>query len=132
MTVALDPWTDAQALAQRLRAPGSELLVALGAEAWCDKCKTLRPLFEQLCSAQAPAQVTWLWLDLEEHAEFLGDFVPEDLPLLLRWRAGQLVQAAVLEGILLEQQPAEQLRLLQLPADAPELWRVFSAAGWAQ
>ncbi len=132
MTLALDPWTDAQALAQRLRVPGAELLVALGAEAWCDKCKTLRPLFEQLCAAQAPAQVTWLWLDLEEHAEFLGDFVPEDLPLLLRWRAGQLIQAAVLEAIDPTAQPFERLRDLPLPADAPPLWAAFAQADWAR
>lgn len=130
----LDPWLDAQTIAARLKRPGAELLVALGAETWCDKCKTLRPAFEALCATRAPDSMTWLWLDLEDHAEFIGDFVPEDLPLLLRWRAGQLVQVAVLEGIdpnPLAGNAPDWLRALPIPADAPDLWAALSAQNWA-
>jgi thiol-disulfide isomerase/thioredoxin len=95
---ALDLWADADFISRRLRQPGAELLVVVGAEAWCPKCKRLRPAFEQLCQA-LPAHILWLWLDLEDHAEFLGNFIPPNLPLLLRWRAGQCVQAAVLQDI---------------------------------
>ena len=94
----LDPWADASFISQHLRQPGAELLVVLGAEAWCPKCKRLRPAFEQMCQV-LPAHILWLWLDLEDHAEFLGNFIPPNLPLLLRWRAGQCVQAAVLQDI---------------------------------
>ncbi|WP_269632143.1 thioredoxin family protein [Pelomonas sp. BJYL3] len=134
MTTVLDPWNDAQAIAQRLGQPGAELLVALGAEGWCIKCQSLRPRFEELCATQEPPQVTWLWLDLEDHAEFLGDFVPEDLPLLLRWRQGRLQQVAVLEAI--DPAPApgalpERLRELPISAELPDLWAAFSARNWA-
>lgn len=97
-TRALDPWADASFISGHLRQPDAELLVVLGAEAWCPKCKRLRPAFEQMCQA-LPAHILWLWLDLEDHAEFLGNFIPPNLPLLLRWRAGQCVQAAVLQDI---------------------------------
>lgn len=130
----LDPWADAQAIARRLSQSDAELLIALGAEVWCAKCKALRPAFEALCASRAPAAMTWLWLDLEDHAEFLGSFVPEDLPLLLRWRQGKLLQAAVLEAI----DPAtpsssavERLREVPIPADVPNLWAAFSTQDWA-
>ncbi len=133
-TQALDPWNDAQALATRLARPQAELLVALGAESWCQKCAALRPAFEALCAQQAHADLSWLWLDLEDHAEFLGDFVPEDLPLLLRWRQGRLQQVAVLEAI--DPTPApgalpERLRELPISAELPDLWAAFSARNWA-
>lgn len=95
---ALDPWTDARFISRHLRQPSAELLVVLGAEAWCPKCKRLRPAFEQMCQA-LPTHILWLWLDLEDHAEFLGNFIPPNLPLLLRWHAGQCVQVAVLQDI---------------------------------
>jgi hypothetical protein len=134
MSKLLDPWEDAQAIAQQLRPPGAELLIALGAEAWCTKCQALRPAFEALCATQAPAQVTWLWLDLEDHAEFLGNFLPDDLPLTLRWRAGQFLQAAVLESI--EAGPdgqllTERIREVPKPQDLPDLWAVFAQGSWA-
>jgi hypothetical protein len=87
------------------------------------------------CAAtQAPAQVTWLWLDLEDHAEFLGNFLPDDLPLTLRWRAGQFLQAAVLESI--EAGPdgqllTEHIRERPKPQDLPDLWAVFAQGSWA-
>lgn len=131
---SLDPWQDAQTIAERLRAPDAELVVALGTEAWCDKCKTLRPAFEALCAEKAPASMTWIWLDLEDHAEFIGDFVPDDLPLLLHYRQGQLAQATVLEAI---ESPApdqplrERLRSLHGDADYPDLWATLSRQDWA-
>lgn len=130
----LDPWNDAETIARRLATPNAELLVALGAEAWCEKCRALRPAFESLCKERAPASMTWLWLDLEEHAEFLRDFVPGDLPLLLRWRLGQLRQVAVLEGIDLAAPAgaaAERLRALPLTPDVPDLWAALSTQDWA-
>lgn len=129
---SLAPWLDARLIAGRLQVAGAELLVALGAEAWCNKCKALRPAFEALCAAQAPAHVTWLWLDLDEHAALLGNFVPDDLPLVLRWRAGELVQAAVLRGIDPEARPGERLEGVPLPPDAPALWVTLQQQDWAQ
>lgn len=127
----LDPWDDAQMIAGRLAQPGAELLVVLGAEAWCQRCKGMRPGFEALRAAHAPAHAVWLWLDLEDHAEFLGDFLPEDLPMLLRWQAGVCVQAAVLESINLATTPAVRSREVELPAAPPEIWAALTQKGWA-
>lgn len=129
----MDPWLHASSLAQRLREPGTELLVVLGAESWCGKCQRLRPDFDLLAQS-LPAHVLPLWLDLEDHADFLNGFVPDDLPLLLRWREGQCVQVAVLESI--DSAPASGaspvgMRQQPITADLPDLWSVLSARNWA-
>lgn len=143
----LDPWDDALELARRLQAPDAELLVVIGAQAWCDKCKRLKPAFEALCAQAMGDHVLWLWLDLEDHADFLGGFIPPDLPLLLRWRQGVCVQAAIVEDIQPDRLPADRVRLKPLAVDGsaliagpdgqdiatlPQLWAMFSASGWAQ
>ena len=142
----LDPWRDAQLIAERLAQPGAELLAVLGAESWCAKCRSLRPAFEQL-AAGLPSHVLPLWLDLEDHADLLAGFVPPDLPLLLRWQAGCCVQAAVLEHIeLAAVQPLQRVRLQALPVDGeqltdphdgttlwlPPLWQTLTSGGWGE
>jgi hypothetical protein len=69
-----------------------------------------------------------LWLDLEDHAEFIVDYIPEDLPLLLRYCAGHIVQAAVIEDV-----AAHTLKLRDVPKPdiKPTLWTVFLAQNWA-
>lgn len=140
---AFDPWTDAQALAQHLQRPDAELLVVIGAEAWCGKCRRLKPLFESLCTSSMPDQAAWMWLDLEDHGDFLGGFVPPDLPLLLRWRAGVCVQAAVVEDIAVDGPLAPRVRMRPLleeetadllegdQQELPSLWSEFAKAAWA-
>lgn len=114
----LDVWADAQVIAQHLAQPDAELLVVLGAEAWCAKCQRLRPAFEQLSQGLPPA-VLPLWLDLEDQAEFIGDFIPPDLPLLLRWRHGHCVQAAVLQDIQPDAgHPGERVRMQVLAIES--------------
>ena len=92
----LDPWLDAQRLAERLGQPGARLVVVLGAPAWCQKCRDYYPEFEAR-AAQAPAHESHVWLDLEEHLEFIGRFIPDDLPLRLVYEEGRL-QAATVVG----------------------------------
>ena len=142
---ALDPWADADFISRRLRQPGAELLVVVGAEAWCPRCKRLRPAFETLLPC-LPAHVLPLWLDLEDHAEFLGGFVPPDLPLLLRWRAGQCIQAALVQHIdpvAVPPEPRVRLQGLMLAGDSlldpnentllplPPLWTALGQGDWA-
>lgn len=93
----LDPWDDAQLLAQRLAQPDARLVVVIGAMAWCQKCRDYWPIFEQQ-AASAPASESHVWLDLEEHSAFLGTFVPDDLPLELTYASGHIVQARVCNG----------------------------------
>lgn len=88
-TLTLDPWRDAETIAYRLGRTGSRLVVVLGAEAWCQKCRDLRPAFDRL-AAQSHEADLWLWLDLEDHAEFLGEHIPEDLPMLLVYSGATL------------------------------------------
>lgn len=93
----LDPWLDAQALAQRLAQPHARLIVLIGALDWCQKCRDHLPVFERR-AANAPANESHVWLDVEEHTAFLGLFVPEDLPLQLVYESGRLMQALVLRA----------------------------------
>jgi hypothetical protein len=143
---AFDPWNDAELLGRHLARADAELLVVIGAEGWCGKCKRLRPAFEALCYAGMPSHVGWLWLDLEDHHEFLGEFIPPDLPLLLRWRKGLCVQAAVVEDIALDTAAGERVKLRPLAiegtrlrdphqdelAELPALWTEFVSESWAE
>ena len=96
MTALLDPWKDARQLAERLRMPGTRLVLVLGAEAWCGKCQTFRPHFDAR-AAKAEQNEVWLWLDLEDHAEFVGDYLPEDLPQLIVYDDTAMVACQALE-----------------------------------
>lgn len=91
----LDPWADAQVLAQRISQPGAALIAVIGAQSWCQKCRDIYPQFEA-AAGQAASHETYVWLDLEQHAEFLGGFVPDDLPLALRYEESRLQRAELL------------------------------------
>jgi hypothetical protein len=104
MSVLFDPWDDAQALAERLHTLHCTLVIVLGAESWCEKCRLLRPEFDAtvaLANAAAAngdaCEQVWLWLDLEDHCEFLGDYLPENLPMLIVYASNQLVFAQAIE-----------------------------------
>lgn len=84
----LDPWNDARTIAERLNRTDVLLVAVLGAEAWCERCRALRPHFD--AAARVAGSDIWVWLDIEDHAEFIGDGVPPDLPWLLVQR-GRLV-----------------------------------------
>lgn len=94
-TPLLDPWTDAAAIATRLNASSARLTLIIGATGWCETCRTLKPVFESLAAEHGTKNDAWLWLDLEDHAEFLDDFIPENLPLLVSYKGNQLTHAFV-------------------------------------
>ncbi|UXY13676.1 hypothetical protein N8I74_10105 [Chitiniphilus purpureus] len=95
----LDPWRDAQRIAERLGQVDTRAYLVLGAQAWCEKCRTVYPVLLETAVAeqQRHPHHLWLWLDLEDHAEFIGDYLPADLPELLCFEQGQLIHRSVLE-----------------------------------
>ncbi|QIL80757.1 thioredoxin family protein [Diaphorobacter sp. HDW4A] len=112
---ALDPWDDASEIAIRLNRPGAVLMVLIGAEAWCERCRNLRPYFEDIRN-QLPQYVVALWMDLEDHAEFLGDYIPESLPELCIYRSKTSIQKSLLDG-----SPESLLNALQMPTTATKV-----------
>ena len=131
-TPLLDPWTDAAAIATRLNGPSARLTLIIGAINWCETCRTLKPVFESLAAEHGGKNDTWLWLDLEDHAEFLDDFIPDSLPLLVSYRGAQLTHALVPGRItvsaltdLLAQAP----RIEQ--AELPDIRARLMAVDWA-
>jgi hypothetical protein len=96
MNCPLDPWLHAEALAHRLSRSRSRLIIVIGAEAWCQKCREFRPVFNARAS-QAAQNETWLWLDMEEHAEFIAPYLPPDLPLLVCYEQKNLINLQVLD-----------------------------------
>ncbi len=56
-------------------------LVACLCAAWCDVCREYRPRFDQL-AAQHPDK-RFLWIDIEDQADLVGDLDVENFPTLL-------------------------------------------------
>jgi thiol-disulfide isomerase/thioredoxin len=67
------------ALTQRLASPEVTLVLCFCA-AWCDTCKEYQPKFAGL-AAQHP-QACFVWVDIEDHPEFLGDEDVENFPTI--------------------------------------------------
>lgn len=75
-----NPHVDRHALIQRLDThPG--LLIACYCAAWCDTCTQYRPPFEAL--AERLTDCTFIWIDIEECPELLGDEDVENFPTIL-------------------------------------------------
>ncbi|MEC5216220.1 thioredoxin 1 [Actimicrobium sp. GrIS 1.19] len=64
------------------------LLVACLCAGWCDACRDYRTTFEAL-AARHPEQ-HFLWIDIEDQADLLGDFDVENFPTLLVQRGAQV------------------------------------------
>lgn len=91
----LDPWDDAQMISKCLALPDAQLIVVIGSLTWCQKCRDYLPIFDNQ-AALAPANQIYVWLDIDEHKVFLGDFMPDDLPLQLTYKAGQFIKAVII------------------------------------
>ncbi|UOD51344.1 thioredoxin family protein [Orrella daihaiensis] len=66
-----------------------QLLVVCYCAAWCDTCTLYRDRFETL-AAQHPAHA-FVWIDIEDHPELLGDEDIENFPTLMIERAGKVL-----------------------------------------
>ncbi len=93
----LDPWRDAANIAQRLQNDGAIFVVAVGAQSWCQKCRNIYPRWLELAQ-ELRENGLFLWLDLDEHQEFVGDFMPDDLPWLLIYRGDNVMVSTPILG----------------------------------
>ena len=76
-----DPQLAPEALQQQLRSQPNNTLVVCYCALWCDTCNQYRPQFEAL-SQQWP-QHTFIWVDIEESPDWLGDEDVENFPTIL-------------------------------------------------
>ena len=60
------------------------LLVACLCAAWCDVCSQYRATFAMLAAQHA--EVNFVWIDIEEHADLIGDIDVDNFPTLLMQR----------------------------------------------
>ena len=57
------------------------LIVACLCAAWCGTCASYRAVFEELASRHPDKY--FLWVDIEDHADLVGDLDVENFPTLL-------------------------------------------------
>ena len=121
------PDIDAVTLHTRIRA--GQLLVACLCAEWCGTCRSYRTTFTEL-AARHP-ECCFVWVDVEDHADALGDFDVENFPTLLVQRGSDVLffgpvlpHAGVVEGLLSHDQSAAPA-----VAAAPDLrgWLLESA-----
>lgn len=60
---------------------GEVMLVACLCAAWCDVCREYRGQFEQLAVQNSNAN--FVWIDIEDQADLIGDFDVTNFPTLL-------------------------------------------------
>ncbi|NHZ83542.1 thioredoxin [Massilia sp. CCM 8695] len=133
MTFArLDPWNDAAVIAARLKSRSARLVLIIGAESWCETCRALGPVFDTLAQQSSKQDDTWLWLDLEDHADFLDNFIPDSLPLLMSYSGAELSHAVIPTRVT----EADLLELLARPSviehsNLPDVRGRLMANDWA-
>jgi thioredoxin 1 len=86
--------------------------------AWCDVCCQYRAGFEQL-AAEHPDKY-FIWIDIEDQADIVGDFDVENFPTLLIQRADTV---AFFGTVLPEIRQANRLLLAQTEKSEDELLR---------
>lgn len=129
----LDPWRDASTIATRLQQAGAELHVIIGAESWCAKCAQLRPQWEAYVQGlPSDDRSVWLWLNLEMHAEFFPGFIPDDLPLYVIYREGELVSMSVVRSISQDAITTQAYAPHDSPAVAPpSIYQALTQDNWS-
>lgn len=89
---------DLSDLKQHLHTSHPELVVACYCAAWCKTCTAYQPLFAGL-SKQYP-QITFVWVDVEENEELLGEADVDDFPtILVQSQQGTLFFGSILPHI---------------------------------
>ena len=60
---------------------GDRWIVACLCAAWCDVCRQYRPSFEELAARHPDKQ--FLWIDVEDQADVVGELDVENFPTIL-------------------------------------------------
>lgn len=90
--------------------------VACLCAAWCDTCQAYRATFDAL-AARHPLQ-HFVWIDIEDQADLVGDFDVENFPTLLIQRGDRV---AFFGAVLPDMRVADRLLLAQLGKNDAEL-----------
>ena len=88
---------DREALRAALAQPDKRLVVCLCA-AWCDTCEEFKATFDRL--AEADSTAAYLWLDIEDESELVGEVDIENFPTIAVYRGS----VPVFLGVTLPQQ----------------------------
>lgn len=64
---------------------GDVWIVACLCAAWCDVCRQYRPAFDALAARHPDKR--FVWVDIEDEADIVGDFDVDNFPTLLIQRA---------------------------------------------
>ncbi|MDQ9170603.1 thioredoxin family protein [Oxalobacteraceae bacterium R-40] len=91
--------------------------------AWCDVCRQYRAGFEQLANEHPDKY--FIWIDIEDQADVVGDFDVENFPTLLIQRADTV---AFFGTVLPEIRQANRLLLAQTEKTRDELLREVNSS----
>lgn len=64
---------------------GDRWVIACLCAAWCDTCRSYRSAFDELASRHADKR--FVWIDIEDEADVVGDIDVENFPTLLIQRS---------------------------------------------
>ncbi len=98
------------------------MLVACLCAAWCDVCRAYRIQFEQLAALNDTSN--FVWIDIEDQADLVGDFEVDNFPTLLVQRGrhvtffGSVVPGLHIAARLIQSQHDKTLSELAAQADA--------------
>ena len=84
----LVPGSDLTALRAQLAASPQSWLIACFCAAWCDTCGEYRP---KLRTLSGTLRQVFAWIDIEDHAELLGEVDVENFPTLMVQIKGRVV-----------------------------------------
>jgi thioredoxin-like negative regulator of GroEL len=108
---------------------GEGWVVACLCAAWCGTCSSYRAGFESL-AARHPDK-TFVWIDIEDQADVVGDLDVENFPTLLLQRGDKV---AFFGTMLPDPKVTERLVLAQAALDDAELARLAASSeerrGW--
>jgi thiol-disulfide isomerase/thioredoxin len=111
-------------LAKALEQPELTVVLCFCA-AWCDACKAYQPKFEAL--GQQHPDVCFIWIDIEDYPELLGDEDVENFPTIallqgdeVRFLGTLLPHIEHLNRLIQTLQTSDQTQSTDLPSDLIE------------